>query len=499
MSKQKNTVIFLNIYQARTDLAIHTIMIKQIKFTAIAVLLIVAFACKKDVPIDPPLPPQNNDTTNTDTTITQPPVQTTPWPEWIFHHWVWEDESTQQSAIQLVDDYLAHDIPVGAIIIDSPWETGYNTFEFDLSTFYDPQGMIDYFHSKDVKVMMWITGIINIDQDSLYNYAAANGYFMQNDSASGPEVVNWWKGDGSLIDFFNPNAVAWWKTLLDKTLDLGIDGWKCDGTDYYVFGAAWSPYLNDYVERLDYSHAYYRLFHDYTRKKLGNDRVNTCRPIDNYGFDVGGDLVSFASTDINWCGWVGDQDGDFSGLEAALNNMYYSAEYGYLAFGSDIGGYREDITYAEGRSKEVLIRWAQMGALSPIMENGGGGEHRPWMFDTETTDIYQMFAKLHHAFIPYLMEQAETCFTQGKSMMTFFNKSDYSYLLGTDVFVAPFLQVGISITVSFPAGKNWVYLFDKTQTYSGGTLQTLIIPYAEFPVFIEENSDLLNTIDVNNL
>ena len=35
-----------------------------------------------------------------------------PWPEWAFHHWVWENESTQESAIALVDDYLAHDIPV---------------------------------------------------------------------------------------------------------------------------------------------------------------------------------------------------------------------------------------------------------------------------------------------------------------------------------------------------------------------------------------------------
>ena len=34
---------------------------------------------------------------------------------------------------------------------------------------------------------------------------------------------------------------------------------------------------------------------------------------------------------MNWVGWVGDQDADFGGLEAALNNMFHSAEYGYLA------------------------------------------------------------------------------------------------------------------------------------------------------------------------
>ena len=47
-------------------------------------------------------------------------VQTTPWPKWIFTPWIWEDEGTSTSAKAIVDDYLAHDIPVGAIIIDSP-------------------------------------------------------------------------------------------------------------------------------------------------------------------------------------------------------------------------------------------------------------------------------------------------------------------------------------------------------------------------------------------
>ncbi len=86
-----------------------------------------------------------------------------PWPEWAFHHWVWEDESTQQSAIELVDGYLAHDIPVGAIIIDSPWETSYNSFVFDRKRCPDPRGMIDYFHGRGVPVFPWMVSAINVD------------------------------------------------------------------------------------------------------------------------------------------------------------------------------------------------------------------------------------------------------------------------------------------------------------------------------------------------
>lgn len=61
----------------------------------------------------------------------------------------------------------------------------------------------------------------------------------------------------------------------------------------------------------------------------------------------------------------------------------------YANFGSDIGGYRSG-SGELGRTKQLLIRWAQLGAFSPLMENGGDKEHRPWKFDNtnETLDIY---------------------------------------------------------------------------------------------------------------
>lgn len=33
-------------------------------------------------------------------------------------------------------------------------------------------------------------------------------------------------------------AVAWWHKQMDQMLDLGIDGWKCDGTDPYIIELA---------------------------------------------------------------------------------------------------------------------------------------------------------------------------------------------------------------------------------------------------------------------
>lgn len=418
------------------------------------------------------------------------------WPDWAWRHWVWEDESTQDSLFEMVDGYASNDIDVGAVIIDSPWATGYNTFAWDTALFPDPQGMIDELHRRDIRVFLWIVPAINTDVQPLYDEAAAAGYFMQEDAASGPAVVDWWKGEGSLIDYWNPDAVAWWHEQMDPILDMGIDGWKCDGLDFSAILAPYSPALGAEVARLEYSHAYYRDFHDYTRERLGDDRILTARPVDTYGAAPDEDMVelaAFAPIDITWSGWVGDQDSDFGGLRMALRNLYYSSIYGYLAFGSDIGGYRHDDSEL-GRDKETFLRWAQLGAFCPVMENGGSGEHWPWRFDQQTVDIYKAFVDLHHSLLPWLNGQGAVAFAEGRSLFEFLDDESYEYLLGEDLFVAPMLEPGTTRVVPFPDGADWVWLFGEHPVYPGGSEEILEIPLDSFPAFVRQGSDLEATL-----
>lgn len=416
----------------------------------------------------------------------------TPWPKWVWGHWVWEGESTASSALTLLADYAAHDIPVGAIIVDSPWETQYNSLEWDLTRFPQPQTFIDAVHAQNTKLLLWIVPGINVDAQPMYDDLKDKKYFMQKLPLTGPAVISWWKGKGSLLDYFNPKTVSWWHSRLDLVLAMGIDGWKCDGLDFSVSLAPYSPGKPGFVNHAQYATAYYRDFFDYTRSKLGTERVITARPIDTYGYDLslGIGQATFAPREVNWVGWVGDQDATFDGLQDALLNMYYSAQQGYLGFGSDIGGYRTDGSAPKslGRTKELFIRWAQLGAFSPLMENGGGGEHRPWMFDDETTNIYRVFVKLHLSLAPYFNSEGLVAWSQNKSMVSFIDKNDFAYLLGRDIFVTPMLEGGTSRTVSFPAGSDWVYLFDKTKTYPGGSKANLTVPLSEYPVFLKAGS-----------
>ena len=64
----------------------------------------------------------------------------------------------------------------------------------------------------------------------------------------------------------------------------------------------------------------------------------------------------------------------------------------------------------------------------------------------------------------------------------------YHYLLGPDILVAPMLEEGTSRTVDFPPGAAWVYLFDRSRVYPGGTSDALIVPLSEFPAFLRQGS-----------
>src|SRR5689334_1433350 len=57
--------------------------------------------------------------------IPVPPIHT---PRWAFEPWISKDISTGPDTYAFVQGFHDRDIPVGVVVLDSPWETNYNTF-----------------------------------------------------------------------------------------------------------------------------------------------------------------------------------------------------------------------------------------------------------------------------------------------------------------------------------------------------------------------------------
>jgi alpha-glucosidase (family GH31 glycosyl hydrolase) len=396
------------------------------------------------------------------------------YPSWVHRHWVWENEGNQDSARQLVDDYLAHQIPVGVLIIDRPWDTAPNSFIPSPLLYPDLGKEIQQYHARNVKVVMWATSIINREAET-FPEANEKGFLLENRSD-----LDWWGGLGGLLDYHQPAAVIWWHKQMDRILDLGIDGWKVDATDplvlkmYNTFDA-----LSKWAQ---YKRAEYGDFFNYTRSKLGNDRIIMARPVDDY---IGLGLpVTFAKPEINFAGWVGDQDGNYKGLSHALTNILASADLDYPVIGSDIGGFRT-VDGQVVRDKKLFIRWAQLGALMPLMENGGDGEHRPWKYDQEVEDIYRKYAVFHEELVPYFYSQTAVAIQKKKSPIVRVGSAN-DYLIGDSIFVSPIWTSNDNVTVCLPKGR-WRLLWTERDSLRD-CQKRRTFALIEYPAYVKAGS-----------
>ncbi|NLP48696.1 MAG: hypothetical protein GX345_07115 [Clostridiales bacterium] len=413
-----------------------------------------------------------------------PSLQAPAWSPWVHEHWVWENEGTQDTILSVVNDYESHGIPVGAIIIDNPWSTDIGTFIPDPDRYPDLAQHIEMYHDRGIRVMLWATCMVN-EGTPTFEEGLEKGYFV-----AGGKTLKWWSGRGAFVDYTNPEAVEWFHRQMDIVLDMGIDGWKVDGADPYIVLLLPAYGKNSlHITWKQYRDLFYRDFFEYTREKLGNDRVISARPVNDPALRIGLPLV-FTDRDINFAGWVGDNDNDWGGLRHALNDMLASSRFNFVSYGSDIGGFRNP---HKEKYKDVFIRWAQLGAFCPVMENGGNGEHMPWNYDEETTEIYRKFTHLHHELIPYIYSQAAYSFELVKPTMRP-TAGTYQYLLGDDILVAPIFEPGEERTIVFPPGE-WIYMFDQSQVYKAG-VKKLTFELDEFPVFIKKGAII--PLDVTN-
>ena len=65
-------------------------------------------------------------------------------------------------------------------------------------------------------------------------------------------------------------------------LDIGVDGWKCDGTDPYILELVFARGEGGRITYREYANLYYGDFFNYTRAVRGEDvGLIMSRPVDN--------------------------------------------------------------------------------------------------------------------------------------------------------------------------------------------------------------------------
>lgn len=418
-------------------------------------------------------------------------------PPWSMKPWFWEDDVNTAAAVwDLVDGCKKHDLPLGAVLIDSPWTTAYNNFDFDQKRYSNPRQMIDALHARQVRVVVWMTNIINTKQDKadapgseedLYAVGKARGYFV-----NGGKPIKWWKGKGALIDYTNPRAVAWWHRLMDRALALGVDGWKLDGAAE-LFLLTERQTSRGVLSLRDYVDLYYRDSFHYGRHYCP-DFVTMARSVD-IANSAGSDLPH-APFDAAPLTWVGDQRHTWTGkgIDEAARSTQRALERGYPSVSSDTGGYQSDPKHPRSMPRQLYLRWAQWNAFTPFLLIGGHDEHRPWKFDPAFLQVFRRYLWLHSELVPYFYSlHVQASLREGRLMHPGPAKNEF--LLGDELLVGVPVNETARQAITFPAG-HWLDYWDNRHRFQGGTTVQIQCTEDKIPVFVKQGAII--ALDVEN-
>ena len=166
---------------------------------------------------------------------------------------------------------------------------------------------------------------------------------------------------------------------------------------------------------------------------------------------------------------------------------------GFAFVGTDVGGFGSDCT------KELLCRWVELGAFTPLFRNHsamGTRRQEPWTFDVETIDIYRKAVSLRYELIPYFYDLYYEASKDGLPLlrplvMNYENdKETYElndeFMLGDDIIVAPVLKQGITHRMIYLPVGRWFDYFTKKEYPSG--YQVVEAQLADIPVFVKEGA-----------
>lgn len=416
---------------------------------------------------------------------------------WALGPWIWRDETTGQEE---VENDLATirdlDLATTGYWIDRPYATAVNTFDFNPEQFTDADAMIATAHGLGFEMALWHTPYLDTEHEAtadLRAEATANGYYP-------PEIGILLNGWGPPIDLTNPEAFAWWQSLVRTYTDQGIRGFKLDYGEDVVPGFLGARNVWKFADGSDERtmHAGFPLLYHrlYSELLPADGGFLLCRA-GTYGDQVHGVII-----------WPGDLDADFSehgevvetdegsygavgGLPASVIAGLSLGPSGFPFYGSDTGGYRHSPP-----DKETFVRWFQQTALSTVMQVGTSTNDVPWElhgengFDELSLSWYRRYARLHLRLWPYVWTYAQRLAVDGRPIQRALGLAypelgahpNDLYLLGDHLLVAPVVHRGLrEREVIFPEGE-WVEYGSGT-AYEGPSKAVVPAPLDTLPLF----------------
>jgi len=407
-------------------------------------------------------------------------------PDWSYGLWLSTSFTTQydeDTVMSFIDGMADRGLPLSVFHFDCFWMRQFHWCDFvwDPATFPDPKGMLDRLHERGLQVCVWINPYI-AQRSHLFDEGRALGYLVTRADGS---VWQWdkWQSGMALVDFTNPEAVAWYQGKLRALLDMGVDCFKTDFGERIPTDVVWHDGSDPALMHNYYAQAYNKAVFDLLEAERGP-----------------GEAVLFARSATAGgqqfpVHWGGDCESTFVSMAESLRGGLSLASSGFGYWSHDIGGFEGTPDAA------VFKRWLAFGMLSSHSRLHGSDSYRvPWAFDEESVKVTQRFTELKLSLMPYLSavgrEAHETGVPVMRPMLLEFPADrtatavDSQYTLGASLLVAPVFSADGEVDVYVPEGV-WTSLLDGSvvegprwhrQRHGFDSLPVLVRPGTVLPV-----------------
>lgn len=345
--------------------------------------------------------------------------------------------------------------------------------------------------TRDIRFLGYVNPYLCAD-GTLFPEAAAAGFLASN-LAGAPALVDFGEFACGVVDFTIPAAAAWFaeRVIGRNMLDLGLSGWMADFGEYlpidvHLAGGADARLLHN---------AWPVLWAEVNARAVASRGMT-------------GETLFFMRAGFSGVQrhcpllWAGDQCVDFSrhdGLVSVICGALSSGLLGNAFHHSDIGGYTS--LFGNLRTPELLMRWAEMAAFTPVMRTHEGNRPRDNLQVDKDPDVLAHFARMTRIWVhlvPYLRSLVAEAGASGlpaqRPLFLHFEADRRSYavqdayLYGPDLLVAPVHRAGATEWAAYlPAGERWVHLWSGT-THGGGQEVRVPAPFGQPPVFFRAGS-----------
>ena len=309
-------------------------------------------------------------------------------------------------------------IPCDTLYFDIHYMDGFRVFTWDAAAFPDPAGLLAELKTDGFTSVVIVDPGVKADDPGygvFHEGEALDAYvrYAGQDGQPGPVALGEvWPGTCAFPDFTRPDVRAWWGRLHDGLVASGVDGIWNDMNEPALFSVAHVEGTMDAEhdvgtlpesvrhafegrgEGRGGTHAEAHNVYGMQMQRATYDGLRALRPAAR-PFTI--TRAAYAGAQRYGTAWTGDNTASWDHLTLAIQQTLSLGVSGMPFTGADVGG------FIDVPSGELLARWTQVGALTPLFRNHSAVDtprQEPWLFGPDVERVCREAIELRYRLLP---------------------------------------------------------------------------------------------------